>query len=319
MLRRLLSRTDPLARLLLVAIALAALLPATGQARMIGQYVSNCAVFILFFLNGVRLPRAEIIRGLAHLRFLVPLALWVFGAMALTGWALAHLLAGILPAAVALGFLYLGVLPTTVQSATAYCSLARGNVANSVVAAASLNILGVFVSAPFFALLSGTSRADVGGESLIKVLLLLLLPFVLGQIAQRWTREWVSDHRQLVTVMDRMTIGIAVYIAFSGAVEQGIWRMLGMADWAALLAAVGIMLLIGFGGAWLLSGALRLAHADRIAFLFAGGQKSIAMGAPLAAVLFSPAMAGLLLIPLLTYHLIQLLLSAPLAARLRPD
>lgn len=316
---RLLSRTDPLVRLLIFAIALAAFLPATGQTRVIGQYVSSGAVFVLFFLNGVRLARAEVISGLAHLRFLLPLTFWVFGAMAMAGWALAHITAGHLPAAVALGFLYLGVLPTTVQSATAYCSIARGNVANSVIAAASLNILGVFVSAPFFSVLSGTSQVDVGGESLAKVMLLLFLPFVLGQIAQRWTRAWVVRHRQLVSVMDRMTIGIAVYIAFSGAVEQGIWQMLGAANWAALLAAVAVMLLIGFGGAWLMSGVLRLRHADRIAFLFAGGQKSIAMGAPLASILFAPDMAGLVLIPLLTYHLIQLVLSAPLAARVRRD
>jgi sodium/bile acid cotransporter 7 len=40
------------------------------------------------------------------------------------------------------------------------------------------------------------------------------------------------------------------------------------------------------------------------------------MGAPLATVLFGAGTAGLVLLPVLVYHLLQLVLSAPLAARL---
>jgi len=79
-----------------------------------------------------------------------------------------------------------------------------------------------------------------------------------------------------------------------------------------------VFLAIGFEGSWLLAGALKLHRPDRISFLFAGGQKSIALGAPLASVLYPPAIAGLLLLPLLTYHMLQLVLSAPLANRLNP-
>ena len=47
-----------------------------------------------------------------------------------------------------------------------------------------------------------------------------------------------------------------------------------------------------------------------------GAQKSTAMGAPLATVLFPPAIAGIVLLPLLIYHLLQLVLSAPIANRI---
>jgi sodium/bile acid cotransporter 7 len=116
--------------------------------------------------------------------------------------------------------------------------------------------------------------------------------------------------------MDRTSIAIAVYVAFSGAVEQGLWERIGAFEWLSLLLLVGVFLAIGFGGAWLIGGSLGLARPDRIAFLFSGGQKSIALGAPLASLLFAPAVAGLLLLPVLTYHLLQLVLSAALAARL---
>ncbi len=319
MVRALISRTDPLVRLLLVAIVLASLLPVRGEGRAVAQMVSNAAVFLLFLLNGLRLPRAEVLKGIGHVRFLAPLVLWCFGAMALAGWGLSLALAGWLPPLVALGFCYLGTLPSTVQSATAYCSLAGGNVANSVVAAALLNILGVFVTAPLFSALAGSAGTAFDVAALEKIALILLLPFVLGQVAQTRFGQLVKEHRQAATWMDRTAIAIAVYVAFSSAVDEGLWSKVGLADWAALVAGIAVFLLFAFGGAWLLSGAVGLAQRDRAAFLFSGGQKSIAMGAPLASVLFPAGAAGLVLLPVLVYHLLQLVLSAPLAARLRKD
>lgn len=314
--RNVLSRIDPMVRLLVVAIALASFLPVQGNAREIAQFVANAAVFLLFFLNGLRLARADVLRGMANLRFLSPLVAWVFLAMTLVGWGIAIAGAPFVPPIVALGFVYLGTLPSTVQSATAYSSLAGGNVASSVVAAALLNILGVFVTAPLFSAIAGSAGVAMGWDGFVKVVLILLLPFALGQFAQRWARGWAMQNRTIVGWMDRMSIAIAVYVAFSAAVEQGIWQRVGLGDWSFVMSGVAAMLVIAFGGAWLLSGALRLDRADRISFLFAGAHKSIAMGAPLATVLFPPAIAGLLLLPALIYHLIQLIVSAPLATRL---
>ena len=59
-----LSRIDPMVRLLIAAIALAVVLPVSGGARNAAQFVSNAAVFLLFFLNGLRLPRHEVMAGL---------------------------------------------------------------------------------------------------------------------------------------------------------------------------------------------------------------------------------------------------------------
>jgi sodium/bile acid cotransporter 7 len=312
----LLGRIDPMVRLLVLAIALAMVLPVTGGAREAAQFVANAAVFLLFFLNGVRLPRHEVMAGLSNHRFLWPLTLWCFGAMALAGWGLWQAGQGWMPPLIALGFLYLGCLPSTVQSATAYSSLAGGNLASSVVAAALLNLLGVFITAPLFSLLGGGSGAALHGDGLLKVVLILLLPFMLGQIAQGKLKGWVMQNRQLTTWFDRISIAIAVYVAFSGAVEQRFWTQVDPAGWIWLLGGVTLFLAVGHFGAWLLGGLLQLDRANRVSMLFAGAQKSIAMGAPLASVLFAPAAAGVILLPILLYHLAQLVLAAPITARL---
>lgn len=310
------SRIDPMVRLLVLVTLLASIFPATGQYREVAQAVSNGAVFLLFFLNGMRLSRGEVVRGIVNWRYLSVLALWSFGALALVGMGLSKGLVGFLPPLVALGFLYLGALPSTVQSATAYTSMAGGNVAIAVVAAAMLNILGVFVSVPIFSLLGGGAAAELGAGGLVKIFLILILPFGLGQALQSRGGHFVHGHPVLIHWMDRAAITIAVYVAFSGAVEQGIWGLLDGGSWAWMLAGLGVMLLIAYGGAWMVGGAMRLGRADRIAFLYGGGHKSIAMGAPLALVLFPPSAAGLVLVPLLIYHLLQLVVSAPLANRL---
>ena len=310
-------RIDPMVRLLLLAIFLATVLPVGGRWVGIAQFVSNAAVFLLFFLNGLRLPRREVIAGIGKWRLLLPLTLFVYVAMPVAGWLLWQGTGQVLPPLLALGFLFLGTLPSTVQSATAYTSLAGGNVASSVVAAALLNILGVFVTAPLFSLLAGSHSAGFDSTGLVKVVTILLLPFVLGQALQGRLGTWVSGHRQLVTWMDRSSIAIAVYVAFSNAVRQGIWSLIEPVGWAGLASACALLLVFGYGASWLLGRAIGLERGDRIAMMFAGAQKSVAMGAPLATVLFPPAAAGVILLPTLAYHLAQLVVAAPLAGRLR--
>jgi len=314
-----LKRIDPMVQLILAAILLASLLPAQGLFRSVVQVLANAMVFVLFLLYGLKLARSEVLAGIANLRLLGPLTLWVFGAMALGGWLLWHAAMPWLPSALALGFLYLGVLPSTVQSATVYTSIAGGNVASSVVAAALLNIVGVFVSAPLFAVLAGATGTGVDLSTFAKVAGLMLLPFIIGQGAQGFAGRWVREHRKPLSYLERGTIGLAVYSAFSGAVIEGIWSRVDAAGWLGLALGCLVLLTLGYGGSLLLGRLLNLNHGDRVAMVFAGAQKSVAMGAPLATVLFPSAVAGIVLMPLLIYHLAQMVVAAPIAARMRGD
>jgi sodium/bile acid cotransporter 7 len=307
---------DPMIAVLVLATGLAILLPARGEMHDIAGVVSSAAIFLLFLLNGMRIHRTEIAKGLRNWRFFLPLGLWVFGVMALIGLGFAQVAKGWLPPLVSLGFLFLGTLPSTVQSATSYTTMAGGNAALSVIGAALINISGVFVSAPLFALLGGGAVADTGSEVLIRVAMLLILPFVIGQAVQGWTWDWIEQRRANIVWLDRIVIGIAVYVAFSGAVEQGIGRAMAPGAWAALVALVVAFLAVAHAGVWLASGLLGFPIKDRIAFLFSGSQKSVAVGAPLAALLFPPAAAGFVIAPLLLYHLFQLIAAAPLATAL---
>ena len=311
--------SDPMIAVLVIATGLALLVPAAGEARAAATMVSNAGIFLLFLVNGMRIRRSEIARGLANWRYFGPLMLFVFGVMALGGMGFAFLAGQVLPPMVALGFIYLGCLPSTVQSATSYTSLAEGNVGLAVVGAALINIAGVFISAPLFALLGGGGAGEIGSEAIIRIGLILMLPFMIGQVVQDRVIDRIAAHRARIAWLDRAVIGIAVYVAFSGAVEQGLATMFAAADWAVMIALVLAMLALALAGAWGSASLLGLPRPDRIAFLFAGSQKSVAIGAPLAAILFPASAAGFVIAPLLLYHLAQLVLAAPLALRLAKD
>lgn len=308
--------TDPMLRLLLLAIVLAWIVPATGELRTVAGWTANAAVFTLFLFNGMKIARRDVRAGMANWRYLLPLTAFVFGAMPLLGLATASLAQGLVPLNLAIGFLYLGCLTTTVQSATAYSNLAGGNGALSVIGAAVLNLLGLVLTVPVFIALGGQAGGAVGWEAAGKIVLLILLPFALGQAARGRAREWVDGHRHVISWVDRIGIAIAVYVAFSGAVAEGLADRMNGASWTAIVALVALLLLAAHATAWAVSGALGLARPDRISFLFSGAQKSAAMGAPLSTILFARTEAGFIVLPLLLYHLMQLVVAAPLASQL---
>lgn len=309
---------DRFVPVLLATILLASLLPVRGAAVPVAGGLSTAAIVFLFFLNGVRLPREEVLHGIRNWKLQGSALAFCFGGMALLGLAAQAATASLLPATLALGFLFLGILPSTVQSATASSSMAGGNVAASVIAAALINLIGVAAAPLLFAALAGNA-GEIHSDGVLRIVSILLLPFIAGQVAQRWLRPWVLSHRQIVTILDRTTVAIAVYVAFSAAVVAGIWELLDTREIAVVFAAVAALLALSFGGAWLLGRLLGLARPDRITLLFAGAQKSIAVGAPLAATLFPPAIAGMVLVPILVYHMAQLILSAWIAPVLRAE
>lgn len=306
---------DRLVPILLLVLLAASLFPVHGAGLPIAGAVSTIAFIILFFMNGVRLPRHEVIAGIRNIRLQGGIFFFCFGVMAAAGVAAQAVAQPWLPPAVALGFLYMGVLPSTVQSATAATSLAGGNVAASVVAAGILNISGVFVSPLLFAALAG-SAGDIHADGVMRIVSILLLPFIAGQFAQKWLRPWALANKPIVTFMDRTTICIAVYVAFSAAVMAGIWDKLQAQELLIIGGMICALMVFAFGGGWWLGQRLRLPREDRISMLFACGQKSIAFGAPLAATLFSPAVAGMVLVPILIYHTLQLVISAWIAPQL---
>ncbi|MGL5839011.1 MAG: bile acid:sodium symporter family protein, partial [Sphingorhabdus sp.] len=282
------------------------LLPMSGSALEIIQQISAASIFALFFLHGLHLPRHEVHAAAKSWKLQGAMLAFTFVAMPLAGFALVKAVGQLLPAALLTGIIYCAMLPSTVQSAISYSSMAGGNVAASVVGAAVSNLMGIVLTPALVALAIGTAAGvSVGSDTVLRIATMLLLPFALGQMAQHWLGAWAQRQKAMLSFFDRLVILIAVYVAFAGAVASGQLGEIALSTMLLLCAALALLLAFGFGGVWTLGGVLGLGRADRISLVFAGAHKSIATGAPMAAILFGPA-AGLIVLPTILYHIAQL-------------
>jgi solute carrier family 10 (sodium/bile acid cotransporter), member 7 len=316
--RAMLSRLIPdrFILLLLGVIALASFLPAQGSALSTVSTVSNIAIFSLFFFHGLRLSREAVWAGIKHWRLQLAIVAFTYAALPLAGLSLSLLMPALLSPGLWIGVLFLCALPSTVQAAISSSSMAGGNVAASVVAAALSNIAGVILTPLIVAGIASVSGTDVGLGSIGKIAGLLLLPFILGQIAHGWFGAWAERHKLWIGRMDRLTIILAVYVAFSAAVVDGLWQRLTLSEFGPLLLIVCGLLAFAFAATWWIGGALSFAREDRITLLYSGSHKTLATGAPMARILFPGAEAGLIIIPLMLYHQLQLIISPWTATRL---
>ena len=307
---------------LIAVVATATLLPAQGQVAVAFNWITNIAISVLFFLHGAKLSRNAVIAGAGHWRLHLLVFICTFGLFPLLGLALKSLLVPMAGAELYAGFLYLCVLPATVQSAIAFTSMARGNIPAAICSAAASSLVGIFITPVLVALLMGV-HADGGStiEAIRKISIQLLLPFIAGQVARHWIGDWVKRNKSWLKNVDQGSILLVVYTAFSSAVIGGIWQQVPAPKLLGVLLGCGLLLALALLCTYLLAKWLGFNLEDRITILFCGSKKSLATGVPMAQVLFAGSSIGVLILPLMLFHQIQLMVCAVLAKRFakRPE
>lgn len=298
---------------LIAAVVLAALLPVAGASAAALDWVTYGAIFSLFFLHGARLPREALIAGITGWRLHLAILSLTFIAFPLIGITLARVFPGLLSPELWTGILYLCALPSTVQTSIAYTSIARGNVAGAVAAAAFSNLLGVFLT-PFLvaAMLQAENNAiSLGG--IWRIIALLFLPFVLGHALRSFVMPRIAGWPRLTNVVDKGTILLAVYGAFSAATVGGVWNRIPPAEIALLSGMMIALLAFVLALAWAVGRWGGFSHEDRAAILFCGSVKGLVSGVPMARILFPGPMAGIVIVPIMIFHAIQLVVGAWIA------
>jgi len=304
--------------LLVCTVILASLLPIHGDWAEWFGIATDIAIGLLFFLHGARLSRDVVIAGILHWRLHLTILLVTFAVFPILGLAIGFIPEEILPSPLYAGILFLCVLPSTVQSSIAFTSMAGGNVPAAVCAASGSNILGMFLT-PLLAglLLSTTGDGGFSWDALESILLQLLAPFVVGQILQPWIGDWIRSKKKLLAPVDRGSILMVVYLAFSEAVMEGLWHTFSATDIAvvivldmALLAVVLCLTMFG-------SRALGFSKEDEITITFCGSKKSLASGVPMANAIFAnqSSSVGAIVLPLMLFHQIQLMACAVIAQK----
>ncbi|QQN47967.1 bile acid:sodium symporter family protein [Corynebacterium kefirresidentii] len=310
-----LKKPDPLIVLIILAVILAVIAPARGDfAETFGQ-LTNVAIAFLFFLYGARLSTQEALNGLKHWRLHLTILAFTFVVYPLIGIALRPLTAFI-SHDMYLGILFLTLVPSTVQSSVAFTSIAKGNVAGAIVSASTSNLVGVFITPSLVMLLMGTGGGvHIDTAVFEEIALLLLAPFILGQLTRRWVGKFAQS--KATKVVDRGSIAMVVYSAFSKGVVDGIWSSISIWELAFLVAFAAIFVAFMLWLTKKVSEKLGFKRADTVAIEFCGSKKSLATGLPMASVIFASGgtSLGLLILPLMIYHQVQLMMCSWLASR----
>lgn len=299
--------------LLLATLVLATLLPASGAAAQVVDLLANISVVLLFFFHGAKLARSAVIEGLTHWRLHLVVLLCTFAMFPLMGLAFEWLFGGMLAPALGLGLLFLAALPSTVQSSIAFVSVAKGNVPAAIASASASQVAGVVLTPLLMVAMAGAQGGDVPLSGIGKVALQILLPFVVGHLLRPWIGDFVQRHKSTIGITDRATILIAVYSAFSSAVLEGLWTRLPPRDFALLLLVCTLMLVLALLCTHAISRLCGFARNDEIVVVFCGTKKSLIQGVPMGRVLFPGPDLGLILLPIMIFHQVQLMVCAWIA------
>lgn len=304
---------------MVVAVVLASLFPEFGSTGgpMHAEVVVNVGIFAVFFLHGLGLSPQRMVAGMARWRLHLLVQSFTFGVFPLL-WLLLNATAGRwLPADLSLGFLFLCAVPSTISSSVAMTGVARGNVAGAIFNASLSSLLGIVLTPLLVGVLARTTGQSLSFmDAVIKLAGLLLLPLVLGQVMRPLIGEWFARYKQYTNLFDRLVILVLVYASFCDSVKSGLFSRYGGGILAVTLAGVALLLAVVLVLSTLAARGAGFDKEDEIAAVFCGSKKTLASGVPMARLLFGahPGL-GLIVLPLMFYHQLQLIVCSVLAER----
>ena len=301
--------------LLFVMVVLASFVPVAGQAAVLFGQLTTVAIAILFFLHGAKLSREAVRSGLLNWKLHSVVFIFTFALFPILGLMSKPILLPLLGQELYWGVLFLCCLPSTVQSSIAFTSVAKGNVAGAVCSASFSNLVGMFITPILVSLLIlGQAQHNFDPtESIIQITLLLLVPFVLGQLLRPWVFPVMQKLPKLVKCFDQGSILMVVYGAFSSAVVAGLWQQVGLSTLFILIFVCSVLLTVVMVLVLWVPKWLGFNPADQRTIFFCGSKKTLASGVPMAQILFIGQPLGMLVLPIMIFHQIQLMVCGVIA------
>ena len=305
---------------MLMAVGLAAVLPDPGADGGVlhPELLTKAGVALIFFLHGLTLSFATLRAGTLRWPLHLVVQSCTFGLFPLLGIGLLRLVGDRMEPDLRLGFFFLSALPSTVSSSVALTAAARGNVAAAVFNATLSSLLGIVLTPLWLGWMveQGQGAGIPLGKVILNLVLWLVLPLVVGQLCRPWLGAWAGRHKSRISVVDRLTILLLVYTSFCDSVKWGIWSRYGPGVVAVTVAGTMFLFLAVLSITGIVSRALGFSWPDRVAVIFCGSKKTLASGVPMARLIFGthPGL-GLILMPIMIYHQLQLILCGILAGR----
>lgn len=304
---------------MVVATVLAWAFPEPGASGgwMQPELVTKAGVALIFFLHGLTLSFAALRAGALNWRLHLLVQSCTFVLFPLIGLGLNGALSGRISTELSLGLFFLCALPSTVSSSVAMTATARGNVAGAVFNATLSSLIGIGLTPLWVAwVMKTTGTAPPILPVIVDLLRWLVLPLAIGQSLRPWFGAWAQRHKPRIGLVDRLIILLLVYTSFCDSFKQGIWTGNGVGQLLMISALCAALLALVMVLTSVAAKSLGFSREDRIVAIFCGSKKTLASGVPMAKLIFSahPGL-GLILLPIMIYHSLQLIVCGLLAQR----
>lgn len=304
---------------MILAVIIASFFPDIGKSGGLLHLdlFINAGVAIVFFLHGMGIPTEQMKAGIRNWRLHILVQAFTFVVFPLLFILFRFAFGHWLPPMLLLGFFYLCVLPSTITSSVAMTGMARGNVPAAIFNATISSLIGIVATPALVSLMSATTGETLSfGKAVLDIATLLLLPFVIGQLLHPVFGKWFAARKKYTSMADRGIVLLLVFSAFCDSVAAGLWTNYGPSLLVITLIGVSIILAVVLLLTRATARALNFNTEDEIVAVFCGSKKTLAAGVPMAKVLFGahPGL-GLIVLPIMFYHQIQLMVCSALAQR----
>lgn len=283
--------------------------PGVGDGFLHSRVTGRLGVVVIFFLQGLSLSLGTLRSGILQWKLHLFVETTVFVIIPLMGLTMITAGAPWLSEDLQIGVLFLAALPSTIATSVAYTAMTAGNVAAAVFNSTFSNIAGIFITPLWIGMwLKAGNETLPYAKVFLDISMMLLLPLLLGQVIRPLLRPFIDRHQKKISLAISLIILFIIYTVFCNSWKQSIWTQQGTE--AALMAA-GIAILLFLAATGISAAGIRIFHFQRenaMAVLFCAPQKTLAAGVSFANLMFAghPGL-GLILLPILFYHPLQLL------------
>ena len=232
---------------------------------------------------------------------------------------LAWLVAPLLPHELGLGLIVIACIPSTLASAAVWTRRAGGNDAVPVLITIITTLTCFLVTPAWLSVLTTTELEMDFGPLVGRLVQVVILPITLAQLLRLWKPLAMFATRRKIPLGVITQLGVLVMI-FVGIVESGEEIARNVHEsvrspgvWLLVIALATGLHLVALVLGHLLGILLRVPRADRIGVGFGGSQKTLMVGLDIGLEYFG----GLAILPMVIYHVSQLLVDTAIADQLR--
>lgn len=280
--------------------------------------ITDIGIGLIFFFYGLKLSPAEFKMGFLNYKVHIVIQLTTFVIFPLLAIILLPFFEAGTGSDLWIALFFLGTLPSTVSSSIVMVSLAKGNLPTAIFNASLSGLIGIIATPLWLSFfIKKTGEFDFG-SIILKLFLQIILPLIIGLLLQKFWGNFARKYSKQLSLLDKTTIILIVYSSFSASFLSNLFERISILEMTKLGAMVVGLFFGVYYGLGFLSNKIGFNTPDKITAQFCGTKKSLVHGSVMVKVIFgSSASTGLLLLPIMLYHSLQLLVVAWYAERYR--